>query len=1098
MEEERANPFPSGGITRPGVKQSVYVPLVSQMGVIERIEGLIRSVAKHPTKIRKDDEGFKLLLGKPELVMVVGDYGYGKTFTLTALYFELKERKIKIKEDNLERTLISIPIYQPVHAFVTQPPKLLDILTEKLISEAPKEIQKDLKKAKEESERRIEEKDPLLKKINIWKYTANEAIRKGVDVIVIMLDELEESIEDYGKFKEEYADLFSMLREFTDRQLGPVITILGITQEAIESIVEETKEALLRRTLRFDLPHLTSPSELLRLAKAYDPKVEEYLDKDALNTVYSISRGNPGVALAILHWAWEEMASRGLHKISKEIAEEAAERVAWKGRKMIGTVSSEVEFRYPETRRLLEEIKQKIEPEITPASVIKGLMLSLDSIAWIKDSGKLIEKFAREIEELDFPKEYGIINLNFYSEPKVTYSCLLMYDDSAYVDERKIKRLLESWKKVNGDFITFIVPIDAIELSRTFTRICENEIYRGIPIIETVILLRLSSEDMKFISVLDKIRDVTPAEMKNIEKMICEKYGIQRKIEEKLRKLREAGKTIPYRWEVTGLTKEAQWMMYKLLCEEFSEKEFSRDDARQFILSRYEELDELKSFYEKIPWSKVRERIWNHVSAVLESMVDQGFAVRIADKYTIPPLINYEKEVYNVIKNFRDKEGRNPGTEDIKTEFFGTVPKGNNIYAVALGMEGKGYLKCVMEGPRRFYIPLDPKERIVDIEMKLSRLEMMLQNILIQKLPIDNVAKINKFAKQIIKEKENVTEKIRKDLNNSNKETDVLEKLRVLSYATRSLEEIYKYADKKAEEWLRFKQTIQSSKSDIERILKIIENSVKQKKLNEQKAIYFKGLVSKLEVLIENAGKKLSDFDLKSVKEILHKVEIQFQQIQTELAEDLKEIAKIQRMILVAEENIDEIEKFLNENAKWARELELFDYLNLYKQELERVKKIIEKGDTTVEIDIPRLPVFIESILSKKLEEVNIRKNTFETAKRILLTLSQPEGHEIARTLHKIESLIKRVEKARNAGRVETYLKYVSEIWEIIKKQESCLEKLKNLFMGALRDRQKYEKLDIDRVVARSLAVDVKTARSLRHLLESIEYVKCKEVEVIP
>ena len=300
VQELSLNPFPSGGVTRPGVKPSAYVPLVPQLGVVERIEELIRSVVRHKLTPVKDDKGVEILKGKPELVMVEGEYGYGKTLTLTALYFELKERKVKIKENGKERNIVSIPIYQPLHALISQPSELIDLLIERLIAESPEGIKKYLKEVKNRLEREIEETDELQKKIYTWKYLVDAAIRKGVDVVVIMLDELEESIEDYVRFKSSYKELFASLREFTDRQVGPVITILGITPEARDSI-EEQKEAFLRRAVLLPLPGLTSPEELTQLAKAYDPNLETYVEKEAIETTYRLARGNPGVSLAILH-----------------------------------------------------------------------------------------------------------------------------------------------------------------------------------------------------------------------------------------------------------------------------------------------------------------------------------------------------------------------------------------------------------------------------------------------------------------------------------------------------------------------------------------------------------------------------------------------------------------------------------------------------------------------------------------------------------------------------------------------------------------------------------------------------------------------------
>ena len=269
------NPFPPGGITRPGIRPSVTTELTSQGGAIERLEELIRSVIRHGVKKGKDERGRDILKGKPELIMLSGEFGAGKTFALSSVYADCKEGVIKVREKKTERKALILPIYQPLHALISEPEEFLKVLINRLVSEAPTpEIQEVIKKTREDLESALVESDELLRDIYIWRYCVDAAIGHGVDAVVILLDELEESIKDYDEKVSGYAKTFSVLREYVDRQMGPVITILGITPKAIDSMIRDVKEAILRRSIILDLPHLASPGEFFELAQTFDPKIK--------------------------------------------------------------------------------------------------------------------------------------------------------------------------------------------------------------------------------------------------------------------------------------------------------------------------------------------------------------------------------------------------------------------------------------------------------------------------------------------------------------------------------------------------------------------------------------------------------------------------------------------------------------------------------------------------------------------------------------------------------------------------------------------------------------------------------------------------------
>ena len=96
-------------------------------------------------------------------------------------------------------------------------------------------------------------------------------VANGADVVVVLLDELEESVEDYDRFADEYSDMMSEIREFTDREVGPVLVVLATTPNALRAIVARSKQAMFRRMVPLELLRLTSPEELLSIVEEYDP-----------------------------------------------------------------------------------------------------------------------------------------------------------------------------------------------------------------------------------------------------------------------------------------------------------------------------------------------------------------------------------------------------------------------------------------------------------------------------------------------------------------------------------------------------------------------------------------------------------------------------------------------------------------------------------------------------------------------------------------------------------------------------------------------------------------------------------------------------------
>ncbi len=262
------NPFPSGGITRLDMLPPQIVPLTSQAGALARLESAITSIVRHRTVREVDEHGEEVHVGKPELFMLRADYGAGKSLVLSSLRRDC-ENGLKL-EEKPPRKAVGICIYQPLHALIDSPAKLLDILLQKLVEQAPRELKEKIAAARRKYESEVTSGDEIVKKILVWRYCANVAVTNGVDFVAVLLDEIEETVSEYQSRRQEYLETLSVVRNFVDRQVGPIVVVLGITPKAIDELVGELKAALQRRTVTIDLPKMTSVEELLSLARGYD------------------------------------------------------------------------------------------------------------------------------------------------------------------------------------------------------------------------------------------------------------------------------------------------------------------------------------------------------------------------------------------------------------------------------------------------------------------------------------------------------------------------------------------------------------------------------------------------------------------------------------------------------------------------------------------------------------------------------------------------------------------------------------------------------------------------------------------------------------
>jgi len=1114
MATGKRNPFPSSGVTRPGLEVETLVSLPSQGGAVERLEELVRSVITHGTQPVKDEFDVEIMKSKPELVMLRGEFGSGKTLTLTRLYMDCKQGRIKIKtkEGKTERKAIVIPIYQPLHALLSNPEDLLDVLQQRLPTETKNEqIREAILKAKEKAEQTVVERDSLLRRIYVCRYSVDAAVRNAADAIVIILDELEESVDDYARFVESYAKIFSILREFTDRQVGPVITVLGITPRAIDSLVEETKQALLRRAVTIDLPHLTSPDELFALAKGYDYQVEKYVDSDTFDLIYGLTRGNPGFALASLHWAWEEMQYRNLDRVDAKLAKEAVESIAWKGERLIPTAAFEAEARYPSARRVLETVKREVAIEIDPESVLEGVMASIDSIALIKTPEETCNMLEKEFGERGTRlKAVSLLNASLYSEPHIEYSILLAFGDNEHADERNITDVLEVWSGLHGDFIIFVMPSTANELRRAIDKICTGKMYRGLEWRELVIPLLLGNEDMRE---LTSLATMSGTEIKNAEKLVAQKYGIAAKIEDLIRKLKETGKSIPYRWELKRLTKEVQWGIYALIAKRFTDKEFTAKEAIDFVLSHYDLVEETKAHYkearlqEKYSDSEeFKEKVNRDVVGVLDVLVDNGFANRRTDKYYIPPLLTYERELYTLVKTIRENEkGRNPGTDDLKYEFFGYAPKANNIYGLAKGMEGKGYIKCIQEGPlqRRFYKELHPSTHLAETEITLKRVEKGIQESVAERLRENKIVlkepEFKRFMKSVTGRIEDRIREAYGLLEKAGDETlDQFERLRLMNWAEILTLIATDYAKELVDRWLDIKTEIAQTQADIERFLKITEHSEETNRLDKTKATEIRGTITEAETSLRKVTQATDAFELEDAEAKLRDLRTMVRQIEQRLMAELEEIGKAEKSIRIAEEGVQRIATLIERNKHYAEILELNKKLEEFSMKISDARKAAEKGKTA-DVSVEPLPVFLRQATSDKIAFVESHMAALKRAEDLLNALGQsPAADQVATGLPIIDKSLKRAVREEDLRDHDAFVENLGKAYEEVLNQMRVFDRLRILFMGAVREgRSKFKSHGVDKAISQVLPLSEAKARELRHLLEELDLVKCTDIEVV-
>jgi hypothetical protein len=1104
MTDER-NPFPPSGVTRPGIPVESIASIPSQGGALERLEQAIGSVVTHGVVPTIDDRGIEVLKGKAEFFWLRGEFGSGKSFVLNALFQDCKNRKLRVKQAQASRKALVLAVYQPLHALVAEPSKFLDVLIERITEAAPtREIKDAIVEARGTYEKSIREKDETLKKILIWNYCCDTAIRNGIDAIVLLLDELEESVTDYDALKSSYAEIFSVLRELTDRQIGPVVTIVGITPKAIDSLIEKTKQALLRRAIIIDLPRLTSVKEFVVLAKTYDSDLESHVDGPALEAIFTLTGGNPGFGLASLQWAWEEMRYREIPRISRQLASEAVANIGWKGQKVLAPqLSFEVEARYPSARRALDKTRETIR-ELSPQQVIQGTISALNSIGILKEPQGITESLETAFGNRgDVTGAMAEVGLSLYSEPNVQYSLLIFYGQDRKPDEESLKRLLTAWHEVEGDLCLALAPSSAADFRRSIDRISSVlPDHKGIPMREAVMTLFLDESDLLEFAGLANMQG-SIMEIKSAQKLVFEKYKLGQILEDKIRQFRDIGRTIPYRWEVKQVTKEVQWGIYRLLAKRFLERELVPKEAVAFVLDHYQLDEEARKWYDEVrpnlDQTTFLEKVNREVIGVLETLVDQGFAVKHGDTFFIPPLLSYEKQLHAEVKRIKIKESKNPGYDDLKHVFFGYVPKGNNIYGLARGMEGKGYIKCISLGPRRFYTTMDPDERYSQVQLELKNLRQSLQDEISRKFAgrLDQINPelpseltdhcISSAGKEII----GIEQRLQTPLSRG---ADEFQGLRLASDAETDLLILIDKGVILAESYLQLELEVRNGILDVGRFDKVL-TEFENRNIGKETLTKIRRVLESANKVGSQALTALKQFRMDEAHKLTGRLLDERKSIESIMAEEFREVAVAEKSLRIAIENFEQIEEIARSKLAQSKLLGIDLEIEKLNQYIQQSKHAIATGRFD-EVKTEPLAIFYRRILEPKMRYVPERIALLKRATQLLVDLGQsPLADEVEMSLRRIE---KEYERAVGPNkRTDDLIDHMATAFEKLQTLDKVFERLKTLASGAVRmKRSEFKTKGVDKAVAEALNIELDRAKQLRHVLEDVRAVKCLDIEI--
>ncbi len=666
----------------------------------------------------------------------------------------------------------------------------------------------------------------------------------------------------------------------------------------------------------------------------------------------------------------------------------------------------------------------------------------------------------------DLEVKFSEIGFSLFSEPDVTFSLLIVYVGGTVLNDDKLREILNAWTQINGDIVLFLAPSTSWELRRALDRTCRSmPPYKGLPLRDVVTEIFLEENDVAEISSLSNPEGSITG-VKAAQKLVSEKHRVAEQLEDRIRTVRKLGRTIPYRWGKRS-TKEVQWGIYKLLAKRFTGEEFTVNQAIEFIVAHYNLDEDTTAWFEETRRKHGVEDIGGKLAPVvvgtLEAMVDQEFASKGhegRDRYSIPQLTDYEREFYSEVKRVKLEENKNPGFDDIKPRFFGIAPRGNNVFALASGMEGKGFVKCLRLGPRRFYAVLSPDERLAQVELSSRKMAEVLQERIKSGLGDDFFGAASKdaakFASSLLSNKDSSIEKIRGITEKASQAKGEIEKLRLLSEAEMNILVVVDEAYNMAQTYSELERKLRSFNEDLTRTEAIITDYEGTRKLPREKAEPLKQLVKQARKFAAESESSLARFDIPDTLKRVERTQEELANLNAAFAKELEEVAIAEKALRVASEYFESIQK-------------------------------MSPGQ------------FLKRVLGPKLDYATNRVQLLRRASPLLVALNQRSvADEIDIALPRLEKLVTTASDSLQGENFDQALVQTAQVLQRLREQDKVLERLATLMLGINKTKKDTNSSKgVDVVASSAFSVNAETARSLRHLLEDASLVECMEIRVI-
>jgi hypothetical protein len=757
----------------------------------------------------------------------------------------------------------------------------------------------------------------------------------------------------------------------------------------------------------------------------------------------------------------------------------------------------------------LERTRQAAKQKPQELDILRGFLSALSAAVLLKKPEGLDGSLAPLLgERSELGIKFSEVGFSLFSEPDVTFSLLIVYVGGTILGDEKLREILTAWTRINGDLVLFLAPSTLWELRRALDRTCQSmQPYKGLPVREVVTEIFLEENDVAEIASLSNPEGSITG-VKAAQKLVSEKHRIAEQLEDRIRAMRKFGRTIPYRWGKRS-TKEVQWGVYKLLAKRFTGEEFTVSQAVEFIVAHYNLDEETTTWFEETKRKHGIEDIENRLAPVvvgtLEAMVDQEFASKgreKGDSYHIPQLTDYERELYAEIRRVKQEEHKNPGFDDIKPRFFGTAPRGNSVFALALGMEGKGLVKCLRLGPRRFYTVLPADERLAQIELGSRKIAEVLQDRIKNSLGNEFFTAASKdlaeFSNALLSSKKGSIEKIRDMTRNASQANEEIEKLRLLSGVELNILLVVDEAFSTAEEYSELGGKLRLFREDLTRTEAIIADYEGTRKLPREKAEQLKELLHQTRRFVSDSEASLAKFDMEGAVKRVAKAEEEMSNLSDAFAKELEEVAAAEKSLRLATENFEIIQKIALTRQEESEAMGVRVALDALKTELEKAKTSLTRGHfDSIQTESPSQ--FFRRILGPKIEYATNRAQLFRRASPLLATLNQTSlADEIDIALPRLDKLVTTASDSLLNENFDRAIVQTAQVIQRLNEQDKLLERLATLMAGINKTKKEsHANKGVDVVVSSTLDINPDTARSLRHLLEDASLVECMEIRVL-